>query len=130
MLSFPSSVRLLRRFRALAERTEHSGSVTRTSVIFASAEAGRNSLATKACTLKSSSLFDEGEGFLFIGHEIGAAMAGDHYSAASIPHPCRPVPIPTFEIAVKKAAREGVTSPQDVIHLDGKRRSLDRFAAL
>src|SRR6266404_5785306 len=118
MLSFPSSVRLLRRFRALAERTEHSGSVTRTSVNFASAEAGRNSSSTKACTLKSSSLFDEGERFLFVGHEIGAAMAGDHDSAASISHPCRTVPIPTFEVAIKKAAREGVACPQDVVNLN------------
>src|SRR2546422_6933026 len=32
-------------------------------------------------------------------------------SAASIPHPCRPVPIPTLEVAINKAAREGVACP-------------------
>src|SRR6185436_13014503 len=100
MFSFPSSVRLARRFRDLAARKEHSGSVTLTSVIFAKAEAGRNSLSRKGCKLKSSSFFDEAEGFLFIRHKIGAAMTGHHDGAAGISHARRSVPVPAFEVAI------------------------------
>ena len=67
---------------------------------------------------------------MFRGHEIGAAMTCDDDCAAGIPHTRRRVPVPAFEIAVKKAAGKGIARAKHVLHLDGKRRGFYSFAAL
>src|SRR6266550_4570297 len=130
MLSRPSDVRVLRRFRAWATRREHFGSFSLTSVIFARTEAGRNASSRKPSILKSSALLYKCQGFLFVGHEVGTTVARDHNCATGISHPRRFVPVPSFEIAIQKTTGESISGTENVLNLDRKCRGLDFFAAL
>src|SRR5690606_6740639 len=69
-------------------------------------------------SFEASSFLNKSQCFLFICHEVCAAMSSDNDCAACISHAHCFVPVPAFEIAVQQSAGKRITRAKNVVHLN------------
>jgi hypothetical protein len=73
--------------------------------------------------LETAPVIDKFQHFVFVTHEVGAAVSGDNNSPAGVPHARRFVPIPTMDQTVNKTAGKSVASPQNIVNIDRETRA-------
>ncbi len=80
--------------------------------------------------LKAPIVLDKLQRFAFIGHKIRAAMPGDDDCGCGITKSGGFIPIPAFDVAIKKATGERVSGAQCVVYLHRETRGVDNLAIL